>query len=76
MVGFEVMDGQKFGVTQFQEQMNYQRGLEGELARSISSLAPVAQARVHLALPKQSGFLRDRQPPTASRMEKLDGTTH
>ncbi len=71
VVGFEVMDGQKFGVTQFQEQMNYQRGLEGELARSISSLAPVAQARVHLALPKQSGFLRDHQPPTASVLVQL-----
>jgi flagellar M-ring protein FliF len=66
IVGFEIMETQKFGVTQFQEQINYQRGLEGELARSIQSLAPVASARVHLALPKQSGFLRDKQPPTAS----------
>jgi flagellar M-ring protein FliF len=66
IVGFEIMETQKFGVTQFQEQVNYQRGLEGELARSIQALSPVANARVHLALPKQSGFLRDKQPPTAS----------
>jgi flagellar M-ring protein FliF len=66
VVGFEIMETQRFGVTQFQEQVNYQRALEGELARSIQSLAPVAGSRVHLALPKQSGFLRDKQPPTAS----------
>jgi len=66
IIGFEIMETQKFGVTQFQEQVNYQRGLEGELSRSIQALAPVANARVHLALPKQSGFLRDKQPPTAS----------
>ncbi len=70
-VGFEIMETQKFGVTQFQEQVNYQRGLEGELARSIQALAPVAQARVHLALPKQSGFLREKQPPTASVLLQL-----
>lgn len=66
IVGFELLEGQKFGMTQFQEQINYQRALEGELARSIQSLAPVAAARVHLAIPKASGFLRDKEPPTAS----------
>lgn len=71
LVGFEMMDTQKFGITQFQEQVNYQRALEGELARSIGSLASVAGARVHLALPKQSGFLRDKQPPTASVLLQL-----
>ncbi len=71
IVGFEIMETQKFGVTQFQEQVNYQRALEGELSRSIQALAPVANARVHLALPKQSGFLRDKQPPTASVLLQL-----
>ena len=71
VVGFEIMETQKFGVTQFQEQVNYQRALEGELARSIQALAPVAGSRVHLALPKQSGFLRDKQPPTASVLLQL-----
>jgi flagellar M-ring protein FliF len=65
-VGFEVMDGQRFGVTQFQEHINYQRALEGELARSIQSLSSVQAARVHLALPKQSVFLREQQKPSAS----------
>jgi len=71
VVGFEILESQRFGLTQFQEQLNYQRGLEGELARSIQSLAPVAGARVHLALPKNSGFLRDRQAPTASVLVQL-----
>lgn len=71
IVGFEILENQKFGLTQFQEQINYQRGLEGELARSIQSLAPVAAARVHLALPKASGFLRDKEPPTASVLLQL-----
>jgi flagellar M-ring protein FliF len=71
VVGFEILESQKFGLTQFQEQLNYQRGLEGELARSIQALAPVASARVHLALPKSSGFLRDHQAPTASVLVQL-----
>jgi len=71
IVGFEILETQKFGLTQFQEQLNYQRGLEGELARSIQTLAPVAAARVHLALPKSSGFLRDKEPPTASVLLQL-----
>lgn len=66
VVGFELMEGQKLGITQFQEQVNYQRALEGELARSIQTLASVQSARVHLAIPKPSIFLRDQQKPTAS----------
>ncbi|MDI5987295.1 flagellar basal-body MS-ring/collar protein FliF [Halomonas sp. M4R5S39] len=65
-VGFELMDGQAFGISQFAEQVNFQRGLEGELARSMESLGPVERARVHLALAKQSVFVRDREPAKAS----------
>lgn len=65
-VGFELMESQKFGASQFQERLNYQRGLEGELARSIQALNAVQSARVHLALPAQNGFFRDRQKPSAS----------
>ena len=65
-VGFEILDKQAFGVSQFAEHINFQRGLEGELARTIESLGPVAKARVHLAMPKQSIFIRDRQPASAS----------
>ena len=70
-VGFELMENQKFGVTQFQERLNFQRGLEGELARSIQSLSAVRGARVHLALPSQNGFLRDQLKPSASVLLSL-----
>ena len=65
-VGFELMDNQAFGISQFAEQINYQRGLEGELARSMQSLGPVAQARIHLAMAKQSVFVRENEPAKAS----------
>lgn len=65
-VGFELLDNQAFGVSQFAEQVNFQRGLEGELARSIESLGPVARARVHLAMGRQSVFVREREPASAS----------
>lgn len=70
-VGFELMENQKLGVSQFLEQVNFQRALEGELARSIESLAAVQGARVHLALPKASVFVRDQQKPTASVLLNL-----
>src|SRR5690606_3298120 len=70
-VGFELMENQKFGVTQFQERLNFQRGLEGELARSIQSIAAVQAARVHLALPTQNGFLREQQKASASVLLSL-----
>jgi flagellar M-ring protein FliF len=65
-VGFELLDNQKFGTSQFAEQINYQRALEGELARSINSISAVSSARVHLALPKPSLFVRDQKKPSAS----------
>ncbi|MBB4224015.1 flagellar basal-body MS-ring/collar protein FliF [Variovorax guangxiensis] len=65
-VGFELMDNQKFGTSQFAEQVNYQRGLEGELARSIESIGAIESARVHLALPKPSLFVREQKKPSAS----------
>jgi len=65
-IGFELLDQSHFGASQFSEQITYQRGLEGELARSIEAMHSVARARVHLAMPRQSLFIRDRQPPTAS----------
>ena len=64
--GFELMDSARFGQTQFQERLTFQRGLEGELTRSIGSLAAVQSARVHLALPNQNGFFREQQKPAAS----------
>lgn len=65
-VGFELLDQEKFGISQFSEQINYQRALEGELSRTIETLGPVQTARVHLALPKPSLFVREQKQPSAS----------
>ncbi|MPT57454.1 flagellar basal-body MS-ring/collar protein FliF [Pigmentiphaga sp.] len=70
-VGFELMDNSRLGLTQFQEQVNYQRALEGELARSIQSLGTVKSARVHLAIPKPSIFMREQNRPTASVLVQM-----
>ncbi|WP_404376487.1 flagellar basal-body MS-ring/collar protein FliF [Vreelandella aquamarina] len=65
-LGLELMETQAFGISQFAEQVNFQRGLEGELARSIESLGPVESVRVHLSMAKPSVFIRDREPAKAS----------
>ncbi|MDE1011584.1 MAG: flagellar basal-body MS-ring/collar protein FliF [Paraburkholderia fungorum] len=70
-VGFELMDNQKFGISQFAEQINYQRALEGELERTIESISSVKSARVHLAIPKPSVFVRDKEAPSASVLVNL-----
>jgi len=65
--GFELLKDQGgFGVSQFMENARYQQALEGELARTISSIQSVQSARVHLAIPKQTAFIRGRKKPTAS----------
>ena len=64
--GFSLMDNQAFGISQFAEQVNFQRALEGELASSMESLGPVLKARVHLAMAKASVFVREREPAKAS----------
>jgi flagellar M-ring protein FliF len=70
-VGFEIMDSPKLGMTQFQEQVTYQRALEGELARTIEALDSISSARVHLAIPKPSVFIRDQEKPSASVLVNL-----
>ena len=70
-IGFELMENQKMGTSQFIEQVNYQRAQEGELARTINSIGSVASSRVHLAIPKPSVFVREKQYPTASVMINL-----
>ncbi len=71
-MGFEMLQkDQGFGTSQFIETARYQRALEGELSRTISTLRNVETARVHLAIPKRSVFLRDRANPTASVMVDL-----
>ena len=70
-VGFELMENQKLGSSQCLEQVNFQRALEGELARSIQAVSAVQTARVHLAIPKASVFVREQQKPTASVLLNL-----
>ena len=71
-IGFEILDKEQgLGTSQFMEATRYRRGLEGELARTISSLNNVKSARVHLALPKSSVFVRDERKPSASVLIEL-----
>ncbi|MDB6049967.1 MAG: flagellar M-ring protein FliF [Pseudomonas sp.] len=71
-IGFEILDkDQGLGTSQFMEATRYRRGLEGELARTISSLNNVKGARVHLAIPKSSVFVRDERKPSASVLIEL-----
>jgi len=69
--GFRVLDNQKFGTSNFIEQVNYQRALESELARSVQTLANVQAARVHLALNRPSVFVREGHKPSASVVLQL-----
>ncbi|WP_028694540.1 flagellar basal-body MS-ring/collar protein FliF [Pseudomonas cremoricolorata] len=71
-VGFELLDkDQGLGTSQFMEATRYRRGLEGELARTVSSLNNVKGARVHLAIPKSSVFVRDERKPSASVLVEM-----
>ena len=70
-IGFELFDQTNFGATDFAEQVNYHRALEGELERSVMALAEVERARVHITLPKESVFLESRRPAKASVLVKL-----
>lgn len=70
-VGFELFDKQEFGATSFDQEVKLRRALEGELARSIDSLAPVEKSSVSLALPKESLFVSQEVPPSASVMVQL-----
>ncbi len=70
-VGFELMENQKLGSSQFVERVNFQRAMEGELARSIESVSAVQAARVHLAMPKDSVFVSEQKAPTASVLLNL-----
>ncbi len=66
-IGYELLDQERgLGTSQFMETISFRRGLEGELARTISSMRSVKSARVHLAIPKRSVFVRDAREPSAS----------
>lgn len=65
-IGYEILDKERFGVSQFGEQINYQRALEGELARTIEKINIVKNAKIHIAFPKNSLFLEDKKKPSVS----------
>ena len=86
-VGFEIFDKKSFGVTEFVQQLNYQRALQGELSRTINSLDEIQQSRVHIVIPKKSLFVEKQAKPEASviiklksgarlRASQVDGITH
>jgi flagellar M-ring protein FliF len=70
-IGYELFDKANFGASDFTEQVNYHRALEGELERSVMSISAVEGARVHITLAKDSVFLESRQPAKASVLVKL-----
>ncbi|MFP4316638.1 MAG: flagellar basal-body MS-ring/collar protein FliF [Desulfovibrionales bacterium] len=74
-VGFEIFDESKIGQTEFVQHINYQRALQGELARTISEIPGVERARVHIVLPNKSLFIEEQNAPSASVMVKLSGGT-
>ncbi|NPA52182.1 MAG: flagellar M-ring protein FliF [Aquificae bacterium] len=70
-VGFEIFEEPKMGTTQFQEQINYLRAVEGELERTIKQIDAIMDAKVNIALPKESIFIREEDEPKASVLIKL-----
>jgi flagellar M-ring protein FliF len=70
-MGFELFDKTNLGATEFTEHVNYRRAVEGELERSVMTLAEVEQARVHITFPKDSVFLESQQPAKASVLVKV-----
>lgn len=72
-VGFEIFDRNSLGTTDFVQKLNYQRALQGELARTIRQFQQIQEARVHIAKPKDSVFIEDQRPPSASVSLKMRG---
>lgn len=70
-VGYEIFDNQSFGMTDFEQQLNYQRALQGELQRTINEFREIEDSRVHLVIPQKSVFLTEKEPATASIILKL-----
>ncbi len=86
-VGFEIFDNKTLGATEFEQQLNYRRALQGELSRTINGLDEIQSSRVHIALPKDSIFTDQQKKPTASvtlrlksgkglRPAQIDGIVH
>lgn len=74
-VGFESFENMRLGATEFEQHVTYRRAMEGELARTISTVSAVKSARVHLVMPRKSVFAQKREPASASVVVKLSGGT-
>lgn len=72
-LGFEMFDEVKLGQTEFVQKINYQRALQGELARTLTAFPAVENARVHLVMPARTLFIEEQQKPSASVVLKLTG---
>ena len=70
-IGFEIFDTVQMGQTDFVQRINYQRALQGEIARTMSEFPNVESARVHLVVPERSLFIEEQQPPSASVILRL-----
>jgi flagellar M-ring protein FliF len=75
-VGFEIFDRTNFGMTDFMQQLNYQRALQGELSRTVNQFSEVEKSRVHLTIPKESLFLEEQEEARASVILQLRQGTH
>ncbi|MBM3758044.1 MAG: flagellar M-ring protein FliF, partial [Acidobacteria bacterium] len=73
-IGFEIFDKANFGASEFTEQVNYHRAIEGELERSVMALQEVESARVHITFPRKTLFIENQQPAKASVLVKLKPT--
>jgi flagellar M-ring protein FliF len=76
IVGYEIFDQTKLGMTDFVQKLNYHRALEGELARTLTGLEEIAQARVHIVIPKPALFEEDKKPTTASVVLRMKPSAH
>lgn len=70
-VGFEIFNETEFGTTEFVQKLNYQRALQGELARTIRDFREINDAKVMIVMPKASVFIEEERPPSASVLLKL-----
>lgn len=72
-IGFEIFNEVQMGTTEFVQKINYQRALQGELARTISSFSAVEAARVHIVMPRESLFVEEEKKPSAGVVLRLAG---
>jgi len=76
VIGYEIFDQTRLGMTDFVQKLNYHRALEGELSRTLTGIEEIAQARVHIVIPKPALFEEDKKPTTASVVLRMRGSAN